>query len=343
MPPHSDLAAARPKSAESVEREVVAPVSYRNPVWPGYLGDPFVLRHEGTYYAYGTGQTALEDDGRAFPVLRSDDLVDWKYLGGAVRPIVGATAYWAPEVAAKDGSFFLYYSAAFNGGDESHGVRVAVADFPTGPFTDLERLLLPDNGFTIDPHPFRDPRTGRWYLFFATDYTADEPHGTGLAVAPLADDLITVTAPPVTVVRASAEWHVYEYDRHYKGQRWHRWHTIEGPFVLFHEGRYWCLYSGGKWSSENYGVGFAVADDPLGPWTDDMAAHGPVVLKGKPGQLIGPGHNSVTLTRDDALEVMVYHAWDPDRTRRRMCIDPLRWTPQGPRCDGPSSDARLLK
>jgi hypothetical protein len=29
--------------------------TYTNPVWHGYFADPFVLRHEGVYYAYGTG------------------------------------------------------------------------------------------------------------------------------------------------------------------------------------------------------------------------------------------------------------------------------------------------
>jgi hypothetical protein len=40
--------------------------------------------------------------------------------------------------------------------------------------------------------------------------------------------------------------------------------------------------------------------------------------------------------------VMVYHAWDPDFTKRRMCIDPLVWTPEGPRCNGPSTGPRVF-
>ena len=33
-------------------------LTYTNPVWPGYLADPFVLKWEGEYYAYGTGSNA---------------------------------------------------------------------------------------------------------------------------------------------------------------------------------------------------------------------------------------------------------------------------------------------
>jgi GH43 family beta-xylosidase len=43
--------------------------TYRNPVYPDIFADPFVLRHEGVYYAYGTAPGGA--DGRQVPVLRS--------------------------------------------------------------------------------------------------------------------------------------------------------------------------------------------------------------------------------------------------------------------------------
>jgi len=58
--------------------------------------------------------------------------------------------------------------------------------------------------------------------------------------------------------------------------------------------------------------------------------------------VIGPGHNSVTVAPDGRTQVLVYHAWDANRTARRMCIDPLAWTADGPRCDGPSQGPRVL-
>ena len=45
---------------------------------------------------------------------------------------------------------------------------------------------------------------------------------------------------------------------------------------------------------------------------------------------------------DDKTLYIVYHAWDPGRTARRMFIDPLIWTPDGPKCDGPSIEPREL-
>src|SRR5687768_2718428 len=107
--------------------------TYSNPVYAGYLADPFVLRHQGVYWACGTGHRP-ERDGRQFPVLRSPDLARWEYVGGALTPLHESRGgpfdhYWAPEVAYndRDGRFYLYYSGA-RGGDENHRLRVAVSD-----------------------------------------------------------------------------------------------------------------------------------------------------------------------------------------------------------------------
>jgi beta-xylosidase len=317
-------------------------ITYANPVYPHDFADPFVLRVGQTYWAYGTAPP--DGGGRHFPVLRSDDLVHWSYARHALTPLANPPGvnYWAPEVAHRGGRFYLYYSATTSTSDEHHRLRVAVADDPAGPFVDSGRELMPEQGFTIDASPFIDPRSGRAYLFFATDYTEDEPHGTGLAVVPLADNMLEVAGKPRIVVRASRDWQIYERDRNYKGRTWKAWHCVEGPFALFHDGKYYCLYSGGAWYTANYGVGFATAADPLGPWRDDFAEHGPYVLKGIPEKVIGPGHNSVVLGPDDRTQYVVYHAWDAGRTARRLCIDPLIWTAEGPRCDGPSIAPREI-
>lgn len=317
--------------------------TYQNPVWPGYFADPFVLRHRGVYYAYGTGPRQPEGDGRWCPVLRSRDLATWEYVGGAIQPLDDPprTAYWAPEVAERDGTFYLYYSAADASADQDQRLRVAIADRPEGPFVDAGVQVLPDEGFTIDAHPFRDPSDGRWYLYFARDFF-DGRVGTGTAVAPLRDDMLGVTEPPRVVLRANADWQIFERNRHHYDKTWDAWHTVEGPFVVRHDGRYYCFYSGGAWRSAGYGVGFGVADHPLGPFEHPAGESGPAVLQGVSGKVIGPGHNSVILGPDGATPYIVYHAWDPAHTARRMCIDPLAWTPHGPRCDGPTTTPQLL-
>ncbi|MBV9867391.1 MAG: glycoside hydrolase family 43 protein [Abitibacteriaceae bacterium] len=320
-------------------------LTYENPVWPGYLADPFVLKWHGEYYAYGTGSSVgdkLEADGKMFPVVYSKDLAHWEYIGGALEPLSpDGLPYWAPEVAERGGTFYMYYSAAGAVGDETHRLRVATADHPAGPFRDSGRVLLPEEDFTIDAHPFRDPKDGQWYLFFAKDFF-DERVGTGTAVVPLQDDMMTPAAAPRPVLRASADWHIYERDRRMYDQVWEAWHTVEGPFIVCHDGLYYCLYSGGAWHTPNYGVSYGIAEHVLGPYRDEWSAQGPTVLTGIEGKVLGPGHNSVVIGLDNQTEWMVYHAWDVAKTARRMCIDPLLWTPQGPRCAGPTTGSQTL-
>jgi arabinan endo-1,5-alpha-L-arabinosidase len=328
--------------------------TYTNPVWHGYFADPFVLRHEGVYYAYGTGH-GPEPGGWQFPVLRSPDLANWEYAGAALPPLKEKngepfTAYWAPEVAERDGRFYLYFSAATQHKDETHRLRVAVADRPEGPFEYMGRVKMSGplaDAFTIDASPFRDPADGRWYLYFATDFFDGTFTGTGTAVVPLDNDMCTATGEAQTVIRASADWHVYERNRPLYGKTWPAWHTVEGPFVWPYAGKYYCFYSGGNWQTPLYGVGYGVADSPMGPFRDEWNREGPSVLRGT-DTILGPGHNSAVVGPDGKTEFMIYHAWDPGRTARRMAIDPIQWFEDPatgiarPRCIGPTQEPQPL-
>lgn len=302
-------------------------ITHHNPVWPRPFADPFVLRWRGEYYAYGTGPLR---DGRAFPMLHSTDFVHWAPLANAltVKAAHQSCHFWAPEVAERDGRFYLYYSRAA-AGDESHRLSVAIADNPAGPFDEVGPLAGVDDGFAIDAHPFHDPRNGNWYLFFAKDFF-DNRAGTALAAARLSDDMLSLVGSPAAMLRASADWQIYERERTLYGKRWDAWHTCEGPCVVFHDNRYYLLYSGGNWRSDGYGVGCAVAESALGPYVEPEA--GAVVLHGVGDNVIGPGHNSVVVGPDNVTQYIVYHAWDKAHTARRMCVDKLVWTADGPRC-----------
>jgi arabinan endo-1,5-alpha-L-arabinosidase len=183
-------------------------------------------------------------------------------------------------------------------------------------------------------------------LFFAKDFF-DVRIGTGIAVVPLADDMTTPLARSRKVIRASSDWHIYQRNRTVYDRTWDAWHTVEGPYVLHHKDLYYCLYSGGSWQTTSYGVGFAVAKHPLGPYRDEWNHEGPAVLRGIPNLILGPGHCSVTKTPDDLTEIMVYHAWDAKGTARRMCIDPLAWVPHPdydhPHCMGPTFQPQTLE
>jgi GH43 family beta-xylosidase len=211
-----------------------------------------------------------------------------------------------------------------------------VSDAATGPYRDEGVNLTPHERFAIDPHPFRDD-DGTWYLFYAHDVLEGERVGTMLAVDVL-DGMTRLCGDARTILPPSQDWQIFLRDREMYGQVYD-WHTLEGPFVRRHGQRYYCFYSGGSWQEPTYGVAYAGADHPLGPWTEP-AGRAPL-LRTVPGHVIGPGHNSV-VTGPDGNDVMAYHAWDPEQTKRRLCIDPITWTDDGPAVDGPSWDSRHL-
>lgn len=291
--------------------------THTNPVYPGYFADPFVLAYQGSYYAYGTGSSSNQ---RIFEVLHSPDLFHWTSLGGALEPLDldKAYDYWAPEVAYDRERFYMYYSVGI--GDKGHKLRVATANHPQGPFWDVGVELSKDLPFAIDPHPFRDV-DGQWYLFYARDFLEGDRVGTALEVDRLRS-MTQLEGNPRTVLRASADWQIFQRQREMYGGL-HDWHTLEGPFVVRRNERYYLFYSGGNWQNPSYGVSYAVADHPLGPWSEPISDT-PTVLRTIPGKLIGPGHNSVVVG-PDGQDYLIYHAWDTAKTARRMCIDRLEW------------------
>lgn len=131
--------------------------TYSNPFeltgeWPDYgIGDPFVLRHNGTYYLY----VSTKDGRIGIKAWRSIDLVNWTYegLGTEDERIISA---YAPEVVYWNGTFYMYTSPAGN------GHYVLSSKSPTGPFkVETENL-----GMSIDGSVFIDD-DGSWYFTHA--------------------------------------------------------------------------------------------------------------------------------------------------------------------------------
>lgn len=303
-------------------------MSLLTPVYSESFADPFVWRHNGCYYAVATSPAGA--DGRQFALLRSRDLKDWESLGWALEPVAEefGNAYWAPEVAYHNGAFYLYYSVGH--GHKAHHIRVAVSDRPEGPYVDNGAPLtdLAKLPFAIDGSPFQD-EDGQWYLFYARDFLDCEDGqrpGTGLAVDRLID-MTRLAREEQVVARARYDWQMYMANRPmYDGI--YDWHTLEGPVVRKHEGKYYCFYSGGCFQNDTYGVDYVVSNSVVGPYchVNDSAR----VLRSIPGRLIGPGHNSIVVG-PDGKDYIVYHAWDEAHTARRMHISRLEWTANGPR------------
>ena len=249
---------------------------------PVYCGDPFILLHEGTYYAYGTA----EEDG--IGVLVSEDLENWSSVPGNRLALHKADSwgdrwFWAPEVYHVNGRFYMYYSA------DEH-ICVATADHPLGPFVQERKEPMIPGEKCIDNSLFIDD-DGKPYLFF--DRFND---GLNIWVAELEDDLMTLRTETMTpCIHVSQPWE----------EIWPR--VNEGPFVYKHDGKYYMTYSANSYESPYYGVGYATADRVTGPWTKYP---GNPVLQ-KPGNLVGVGHSMFFTDKDGVLRI-VFHAHHND-------------------------------
>jgi GH43 family beta-xylosidase len=266
--------------------------TYKNPVIDDNLADPVVIRHEGNYYLYATGEV---DGDNGYRVFTSNDLVNWQRGPVVFRP--GQPHIWAPDVwrDPDTGRLYLYYTA--NG-----TVGVADAAGPLGPFTIRKRLF----DRAIDAHLFRDD-DGRLYLYIV------QLPGFRIMVQSMAHPTEPVGDPQV-VLQPEAEWETRD------GR------VTEGPWMIKHDGRYYLLYSGSGAQTPDYAVGYATSASPLGPFT--RAEHNPILHRSE--GLFGPGHGCAI--RDQADQWwFVYHQ---KRTARRewdrfICVDPLRFDNQG--------------
>lgn len=242
---------------------------------PLSLGDPFILLHDGIYYAYGTG------NDRGIPVYTSIDMETWESfsrLALDMNDSYGDRWFWAPEVYYVNGTFYMYYSA-------NEYICVATSASPTGPFRQTEKKPMfderaIDNGLFIDAD-------GTPYMYF--DRFND---GLNIWVTELEDDLMTIKNGTLTkCINVSQPWE----------EVWPR--VNEGPYVIKHKGLYYMTYSANSYESPFYGIGFATANSPMGPWTK----YGGNPILQKPRDLEGVGHSAMFNDKDGNLKI-VFHS-----------------------------------
>lgn len=297
-----------------------------NPVLPGFHADPEVLysQQTGKYYIYSTTDGQPGWGGWYFTAYSSDDLRTWTYEGvvldlkSAQVPWADGNA-WAPaieEKKQKDGTYKYYFYYSGNpktGGGKQIGV--AVADSPTGPFTDLGHPIVTDSptggGQQIDVDVFTDPVTGKSYLYWGNGY---------MAGAELDKDMVTVRKKTLKVLTP-------------EGGTLQDYAYREAPYVFFRNGLYYFLWSVDDTGSPNYHVAYGTSDSPLGPVT---VAKEPVILRQDPSKHIyGTAHNSVLQLPGKDEWRIVYHRINPNYlndspgVHREVCIDRLEFNADG--------------
>ena len=111
--------------------------------------------------------------------------------------------------------------------------------------------------------------------------------------------------------------------------------------MIFHNGVYYLLYSGGDWHSA-YGMGYATGMSPTGPFTKSPT--NPILTDTK--TVLGPGGGDTPVVGPHGGTWMVYHARTSREAPRTLRIDPFSWRSQSsgpdvPVISGPSDTPRF--
>lgn len=297
-----------------------------NPILPGFHADPEILYSEktGRYYIYSTTDGIPGWGGWYFTCFSSDDLANWNDEG-IMLDVCKDTKWangnaWAPAIIEKNTGgeykYYLYYSG--NAGN-AKAIGVAVADNPTGPFTDFGKPIIDSrpaglkNGQQIDVDVFSDPDTGIDYLYWGNGY---------MAGAKLASDMTSIDTATVTLMTP-------------KGGSLGDYKYREAPYVFKRNGLYYFLWSVDDTGSPNYHVAYGTSKSPLGPIE---VAKDPIILIQKPEEEIyGTAHNSVLQLPGTDEWYIIYHRINKDYIskdkgpgfHREVCIDKLEFDDNG--------------
>ena len=240
---------------------------------------------------------------------------------------------------------------------ENFRIGVAVSDSPIGPFVEISDTPLFDPGYPIiDANILQ--HEGKTYMYYSrccykhpvesevADWARaeglfDEIEESWVYGVELSNDFTTVIGEPVLLLQppsemsnSQTEWESRSVTSGEVNRRW-----TEGSFAFEHEGKIYMMYSANFFGGEHYAVGYAVSDNPLGPF--EKATDNPVLEKNtlKGGEVTGTGHNMVFWSKDNNKMYTVYHGrTEKTGNERVVFIDEMRIDEQGRLIvDGPST------
>ena len=256
--------------------------------------------YEGYFFLYGSD----DFNSRGYSAIKSKDLVSWEFVGECFIPeddSWGVSSMWAPEVIYDEdsGKYYMFYSATNTNQEDGYVnckyLGLAVADKPEGPFVqytgtnangteigigdplfNIEFLgkdhpLYKEGTSFIDPKPFVDPETGDKYMYMCRNRNA---HKTNIICVVKMKDWATPdysTYTELTTVNRTT------YNGDVATERTEG-DINEGPWMIYHEGKYYLTMSINSTSEKEYSVIQAIGDSPMGPFEKIQESKGGVVL-----------------------------------------------------------------
>ena len=257
-----------------------------------YTADPSAHVFNGKIYIYPSHDIESgipeNDNGDHFDMrdyhVFSMDSVDGEVtdhgVALAVKDIPWAgRQLWAPDVACKDGKYYLYFPLKDK--NDIFRIGVAVSDKPEGPFVPQSDPIK--GSFTIDPAVLED-NSKDFYLYFgglwggqlqryrnnkAIENPAepkDEDPALCARVAKLSDDMLEFAEEPrdgLILDENGEPLKAGDHDRRY----------FEGPWMHKYNNKYYFSYSTGN----THKLCYAIGDNPYGPFTYGGVILTPVV------------------------------------------------------------------
>ena len=226
------------------------------------IRDPFVLVHDGTYYLYGTRGATCWGPATGFDVYVSQDMENW--TGPHVCFENDGTFwadrnYWAPEVHAWQGKFYMF--ASFKSENECRGTQILVSDTPDGTFVPLTpRPVTPRDWECLDGTLYVSPEGKPWIVFCHEWVQVKDGE---ICAMPLTEDLSAPAGEPVLLFKASAAPWVRPVNR--EGGL-----VTDGPFMhRCHNGTLLLIWSSFGAQGYTQAVARSESGDITGPWVQE--------------------------------------------------------------------------
>ena len=217
---------------------------------------------------------------------------------GTYIPTIDPDVYFG-----HDGRQYLYYSR--------NAYRNWVWD------TDLNKYIEESNiyGVELTTQWWSDPK-GRTMPTIAPAYR-NENASAGGPSGPRRDGFV----PILDYDHQKQAWEnadVNDYQRSGGTMKDRRWE--EGSTTFERNGVYYLTYSANNWQTPDYGVGYAVAKSPLGPYT--KYSGNPILSQNASIGMYSTGHGSVAFSPDGSQAYYVHHGRPtPTEPQRRLYTD----------------------
>jgi GH35 family endo-1,4-beta-xylanase len=257
-----------------------------------YIADPSAHVFNGKIYVYPSHdiESGIQenDNGDHFD-MRDFHVFSLNEIGGKVTdhgvaldkkniPWAGRQL-WAPDVAFKNGTYYLYFPLK----DQTDIFRIGVATSktPEGPFKAEANPIK--GSYSIDPAVFKD-KDGAYYMYFGGIWggqlqryrnnkaiecgvqpAAAEPALCGKVVK-LSDNMLEFAEAPKDVVILGKDGKPLKEEDHN-----HRF--FEASWMHTYNGKYYFSYSTG----DTHNICYAIGDNPYGPFTYQGVILTPVV------------------------------------------------------------------